>query len=122
MTGGRLSLPRDWLTEPIVIETYAGQSAYGDQYADPITVLGHITGGLQVNHSGTVDEVVPQQAVILPNPTRLADGSGTVNPSLTLTPESRVTSGAISSTVTRVVEHRQPGMGAAIIYVSGTLS
>lgn len=114
-------VPPQWFAEPVTIETYSGQGAYGDVYAGPITVLGHISGGRRVNSSSSGDEVVTSQRLLLPNPTRLADGSGAVDPTATLTPESRVTSGTISATVGQVDEHRQPGTGA-VIYVSAELS
>lgn len=121
-----MRVPAKWFKEPVTVESYAGQGAYGDSFAAPVTVLGHISsgrsaaGGVQVRSSASGDEVVADQRLLLPNPARLADGSGTVDPSALLTAESRVTSGAISSTVIQVEEHRQPGTGA-VVYVSGVL-
>jgi hypothetical protein len=119
-------IPARWFVEPVAVETYAGSGAYGDEFAAAVTVLGHVTagrnaaGGLRVKGSASGDEVVSQMRVLLPNPARLADGSGTVDPTTLLTPESRVTSGAVVATVEQVEEHRQPGTGA-VVYVSGVL-
>lgn len=119
-------VPPHWFAEEVTVESYAGQGAYGDSYAEPVTVLGHISsgrnsaGGVRVRSSASGDEVVPDMRLLLPNPTRLADGSGTVDPSELLTAESRVTSGAVSSTVLQVEEHRQPGTGV-VVYVSAGL-
>lgn len=115
-----MRVPTRWFVEPVTIETYTGQGAYGDAYAAAVTVLGHVSGGRRVNRSGSSDEVVTERRVMLPNPARLADGSGTVDPSTVLTPESRVTSAAITGTATQVDEHRQPGTGA-VVYVSAGL-
>lgn len=121
-----MRVPPHLFVEPVTVESYAGQGAYGDSFADPVTVLGHVTagrnarGGLRVSSSASGDEVVPAMRVLLPNPARLADGSGTVDPSELLTTESRVTSGAVTGTVEQVEEHRQPGTGA-VVYVSGVL-
>lgn len=120
-------IPAHWFAEEVTVESYASQGAYGDSFAEPVTVLGHISsgrnvaGGVKVRSSSSGDEVVPDMRLMLPNPTRLADGSGTVDPSTLLTAESRVTSGAVSSTVIQVEEHRQPGTGA-VVYVSGALA
>jgi hypothetical protein len=105
-----------WFVEQITVEPYAGNGAYGDTYSEPVTVLGHVSGGRRANAS----EVVSVRQVLLPNPCHRADGSGTVDPSTLLTPESRVTSGAVKATVTKVAEHRQPGTGV-VVYVSGDL-
>ena len=113
-------IPPHWFSEPITIETYAGQGAYEDQYAAPIVVLGHISGGRRVRASSTGDEVVSSQRIMLPNPTRLADGSGTVDPVAVLTAESRVATAAVSTTVAAVEPHVQPGSGR-VVYVSGEL-
>lgn len=113
-------LPARWFVEPVTIESYTGQSAYGDQFAAAVTVLGHITGGQRVQSSSTADVVVSAQRVMLPNPARLADGSGTVDPTELLTPESRVTSGSVVGKAGSVVQHRQPGTGA-VVYVSGEI-
>lgn len=119
-------IPARWFAEAVTIETHAGQGAYGDTYAAAVTVLGHVTagrsasGGVRVQSSGSGDEVVSAMRLLLPNPTRLADGSGTVDPTTLLTAESRVTSGAVVATVAQVEEHRQPGTGA-VVYVSGVL-
>jgi hypothetical protein len=112
-------IPARWFVEPVTIEPYAGQGAYGDVYAAPVTVLGHISGGRRVQ--GTVaQEVVSERRLMLPNPTHLADGSGTVDPVAVLTPESRITAGAVVATVGEVTPHIQPGTGA-VVYVSGSL-
>lgn len=116
-----MRIPARLFVEPVTIETYAGQGAYGDSYSAPITVLGHISGGRRVNSSSTGDEVVTSQRLMLPNPTRLADGSGTVDPVAVLTPESRVIAATITSTVGQVEPHIQPGTGA-VVYVSGELA
>ena len=122
-----VAIPPHLFVEPVTVESHAGQGAYGDNFAEPVTVLGHITtgagssgGGLRLGGSQTGDVVVSTMRVLLPNPTRKADGSGTVDPSALLTTESRVTSGAVSTTVAEVVEHRQPGTGV-VVYVSGVL-
>lgn len=110
-----------WFVEPITIETYAGQGAYGDNYEAPVVVLGHISGGRRVNSSGAGDEVVTNLRVMLPNPAPLANGSGSVDPVAVLTPESRIVSAAASGTVSHVEPHIQPGTGA-VVYVSGEIA
>lgn len=121
-----MRVPTKWFAEPVTIETYTGQGAYGDVFAAGVTVLGHVSsgrnaaGGLSVRSSSSGDEVVAAMRLMLPNPTRLADGSGTVDPTTLLTAESRVTSGAVVATVEQVEEHRQPGTGA-VVYVSAAL-
>lgn len=119
-------VPPHWFTEPVTVESYTGQGAYGDTFGAAVTVLGHISsgrgtvGGRRVQSSASGDEVVSAMRVLLPNPARLADGTGTVDPVALLTAESRVTSGAVVATVEQVEEHRQPGTGA-VVYVSGVL-
>lgn len=119
-------VPPHWFTEPVAVESYTGQGAYGDTFAAAVTVLGHVSsgrgtsGGRRVQSSASGDEVVSAMRVLLPNPARLADGTGTVDPVALLTAESRVTSGAVTATVEQVEEHRQPGTGA-VVYVSGVL-
>ena len=115
-----MRIPARWFVEPVTVETYTGQGAYGDAYAAAVTVLGHVSGGRRVQSSGAGDVVVTERRVLLPNPARLADGSGTVDPSAVLTPESRVTSGSVTGVIGRVDEHRQPGTGA-VVYVSGEI-
>ena len=115
-----MRVPARWFSEPVTIETYAGQGAYEDQYAAPVVVLGHIAGGRRVQSSSAGDEVVSSQRILLPNPTRLADGSGTVDPVAVLTAESRVVTAAVSATVAAVEPHIQPGSGR-VVYVSGEL-
>lgn len=121
-----MRVPARWFAEPVTVETHQGQGAYGDTYAAGVTVLGHVTsgpqapGGVRVELSTTGEEVVSQRRLLLPNPARLADGSGAVDPSVLLAPESRVTSGQLVATVGQVEEHRQPGTGA-VVYVSGLL-
>lgn len=115
-----MKVPARWFAEPVTIETYAGQGAYNDQYAAAVTVLGHVSGGRRVQGSST-QEVVSERRLMLPNPTYLADGSGTVDPVALLTPESRVVAGSVSAIVGDVTPHAQPGTGA-VVYVSGGLS
>ena len=116
-----MRVPQSWFVEPIEIKTYLGQGAYGDAHADPVTVLGHVSGGRRVNSSPTGDEVVTNQRVMLPNPARLADGTGTVDPAAVLTAESLIVAATISGTVASVEPHIQPGTGA-VVYVSGEVS
>ena len=116
-----MRIPQRLFREPITVESYLGNGAYGDQFGDPVTVLGHVTGGATVQSSSEGDDVVSSQRVLLPNPARLAGSSGSINPVELLRPESRVSAGSISSTVSQVNEHRHPGTGA-LIYVSGVLS
>lgn len=115
-----VNIPDRWFVEPIQVETHQGQGAYGDTFAGAVTVLGHISGGRRLQRAGAADDVVSQRQVLLPNPARLADGSGTVDPASVLTPESRVTAGTVVATVGDVVPHVQPGTGA-VVYVSGDL-
>jgi hypothetical protein len=114
-----VNIPARWFVEPITIETYQGQGAYGDSYAEAITVLGHVSGGRRVQGSNA-QELVSERRVMLPNPTRLADGSGTVDPVAVLQPESRVTASFVTAVIGQVEPHVQPGTGA-VVYVSGTL-
>lgn len=114
-----MRVPTRWFVEPVDVETYNGQGAYGDSYAPAVTVLGHISGGRRVQGSST-QEIVSERRLLLPNPARLADGSGTVDPTTLLVPESRVASGSVTAVIQRVDEHRQPGTGA-VVYVSGVL-
>lgn len=118
-------IPGGWFVEPVTIESYRGQGAYGDVYADPVTVLGHVSGGsttsggrIQAGAQG--EELVAESRVMLPNPARLADGSGAVDPADVLRTQSRITAGAITATAVAVSEHRQPGSGR-LVYVSGSL-
>lgn len=113
-------IPDRWFVEPIQVQTYQGGGAYGETYADAVTVLGHIAGGQTVHWATQGNDVVPSQRILLPNPCRLADGTGTVNPADLLTPQSRVISDTITSDVGAVEHHIQPGSGA-LIYVSGQL-
>lgn len=115
-----MNLPPRLFAIPVTIESYSGQGAYGDAYGEPVTVLGHITGGQRVQSGSTSDEVVSSRRLLLPNPARLADGSGTVDPVPLLTPESRVKVGASEATASNVVPHIKPGTSVAA-YVSATL-
>ncbi|MGY1773506.1 hypothetical protein [Blastococcus sp. SYSU D00813] len=116
-----MRIPARWFAEPITVETHQGQGAYGDTFSDPVTVLGHVSGGRRLQRSAAAEEVVSQRQVLLPNPARLADGSGTVDPVEVLTPESRVTAATVVATVGQVTPHVQPGTGA-VVYVSGELT
>lgn len=116
-----MRVPQRWFVEPVTIETYLGQGAYGDSYSSAVVVLGHVSGGRRVNSSSAGDEVVTSQRVMLPNPARLADGSGTVDPVAVLTAESRVTAATITGKVGAVEAHIQPGSGA-VVYVSGEIA
>lgn len=107
-------VPAWWFTEQVTVETYQGPGTYGDTYAAPVVVLGNIAGGETVQWASTGSEVVASQVVMLPNPCRLADGSGTVDPSAVLTPQSRVTSGVVVSQVGSVDLHREPASGALL--------
>lgn len=115
-----MRIPARLFVEPVTVETYSGQGAYTDAYAPAVTVLGHVSGGRRVSRLTDGEEVVAEQQVLLPNPARLADGSGTVDPSTVLTAESRITAGTVTGVVARVAEHRQPGTGV-VVYVSGVL-
>ena len=122
-----MRLPAGWFREPVTIATYTGQGAYGDSFADDVTVLGHVAsgrgtvGGVRVRSSASGDEVVADQLLILPNPARLADGSGTVDPAEVLLAESRVTVRGVTSTAVHVEPHIQPGTNE-VVYVSGALA
>jgi hypothetical protein len=113
-------IPGSLFVEPVTVETYRGSGAYGDVYEDPVTVYGHVSGGRRLSRSVQGDQVSSEQRLMLPNPARQV-GGGTLDPAALLTPESRVTAGAISSTATSVVEHRKPGTGQ-LVYVSGLLT
>jgi hypothetical protein len=113
-------LPGNLFVEPITVETFRGSGAYGDVYEDPVTVYGHVSGGRRLSRSVQGDQVSAELRLMLPNPARQV-GGGVLDPAALLTPESRVTSGAISSVATSVVEHRQPGTGR-LVYVSGVLT
>lgn len=115
-----MRIPARLFVEEVTIETQTGQGAYGDAFAAPVTVLGHITGGRRVVNGGPGDDVVTEKQLLLPNPTHRADGSGTVDPTDVLTPESRVTSGSVTGVITRVDEHRKPGADR-VVYVSGSI-
>lgn len=121
------SIPAGLFVEPVTVETYAGQGAYGDSYAAAVTVLGHVysgrnsAGGVQVRSSSSGDVTVAALRVALPNPARLADGSGTVDPTAVLLPESRVTSGTVVGTVRQVEPYKVPGMNV-VVYVSAELT
>lgn len=114
-------IPLRWFVEPITIETHQGQGAYGDTFAAPVVVLGHVSGGRRLQGANGAEEVVSWRQVLLPSPARLADGTGTVDPIAVLTPESRVRAGTANSTVSEVVPHVQPGTGV-VVYVSGELT
>ena len=116
-----MRVPQRWFVERVTIESYQGSGPYGDAFADPVTVLGHVSGGRRVSRGGGGDEVTSERLLMLPNPCRRADDGTEVDPSQLLLPESRVTSGAISAVVTEVAEHRQPGTGV-VVYVSGALT
>lgn len=116
-----MRIPPRWFVEPITVEAHAGQGAYGDTYAAGVTVLGHVSGGRRLQRASSAEEIISQRQVLLPNPTRLADGSGTVDPTVVLTPESRVTAGTVVATVGEVTPHVQPGTGR-VVYVSGELT
>lgn len=107
-------IPAWWFAEQVTIETFQGSGAYGDAFGDPVTVLGNIAGGETVQFAPSGSEVVASQVLMLPNPCRLADGSGTVDPSAVLTPQSRVTSGVVVSQVGSVDLHREPASGALL--------
>jgi len=114
-------IPSWWFAEQVTIETFQGSGAYGDTYAAPVVVLGNIAGGETVKWSSNGAEVAASQVLMLPNPCRLADGSGTVDPSTVLTPQSRVTSDALVSEVASVDLHRDPG-SAELLAVFGHLA
>lgn len=115
-----MRIPARWFVEPVTVEAHQGQGAYGDEFAAPVTVLGHVSGGRVLRRSGAAEEVVSERRVLLPNPARLADGSGVVDPVSVLVPESRVTAGSVAATVGEVVPHVQPGAGT-VVYVSAVL-
>lgn len=104
-----MNIPARLFAIPVVVETYAGQGAYGDAYAAPVTVLGHVTGGQRVQSASTGDEVVSSRRVLVPNPARLADGTGTVDAVALLAPESRITVQGVETTVSRVDTPTKPG-------------
>lgn len=114
-------IPGGWFVERVTVETFLGSGAYGDRYADPVEVFGHISGGRRVTRSTQGEEVTSDQRVMLPNPVSRVGGGEVLDPSQLLRPESRVTSGAMSSTVVQVAEHRQPGSGT-LVYVSAALT
>jgi len=116
-----MRLPAGLFVEPVTVETFRGSGAYGDEYAPAVTVYAHVSGGRRLSRSVQGDQVSSELRLMLPNPARRVDGGEPVDPATLLTPESRVTSGAISSVATSVVEHRQPGTGA-LVYVSGVLT
>lgn len=116
-----MRIPPRLFAIPVTVESYLGQGAYGDQYGDPVTVLGHITGGQRVQSGSTSDEVVSVRRLLLPNPARLADGSGTTDPVELLAPESRVTVAGSPVVVGEVIPHVMPG-STAPTYVSAELS
>lgn len=106
--------PEWWFSLPVELETYQGAGAYGETYAAAVTVLGHVTGGQTVHWASQGNDVVASEVVILPNPCRLADGSGTVNPADVLTPQTRVTFDGLVSLVSAVEVHRSPGSGTVL--------
>lgn len=116
-----MRIPARLFAIPVTVEPYIGQGAYGDEYGPPVTVLGHITGGQRVQSGSNSDEVVSERRLLLPNPARLADGTGSVEPVALLAPESRVAIGGSIVTVGEVMPHIKPGT-ATPVYVSAELS
>ncbi|HYF71184.1 MAG TPA: hypothetical protein VD864_00105, partial [Nocardioides sp.] len=114
-------VPAHWFVEVVTVQPHAGEGAYGAVYGDPVTVLGHLSGGRRVSRGAQNEEVTSEVRVMLPNPVRLADGSGNVDAAGLLTAQSLVTSGAYTATVDQVTEHRQPGTGR-LVYVSAALT
>lgn len=110
-------LPAWWFSLPVAVETFGGSGAYGDTFAASVTVLGHVTGGETVHWTSQGEDLVASEVVILPNPCRLADGSGTVDPSTLLVPQSRVTVDDVVSVVGSVQIHRQPGSGTVLAVI-----
>jgi hypothetical protein len=113
-------IPGHWFTEHVTVETHTGEGPYGDVFDKPVTVLGHVSGGRRVSRSAQNEEVTTDVQVLVPNPARLADGSGVVDPAELLRPQSRIRSGATESTVARIAEYRQPSTGA-LVYVAAAL-
>lgn len=112
-----MRIPARLFAIPVAVETYTGQGAYGDAYSAPVTVLGHVTGGQAVRSTTVSDEVVSSRRLLLPNPARLADGSGVVDAVELLAPESRITVRGEQTTVGRVDTPTKPGT-AVPVYVS----
>lgn len=115
-----MRIPHRLFVEPVTVRTYGGQNAYGDTYGEPVAVLGHVAGGSRVQTGAGGDELLSGQTVMLNNPCRLADGSGTVDPTELITTESLVESGTVSGRAVLVTEHREPGTGR-VVYVSARL-